>query len=45
VEDIDFKTNFVVRNSKKFQKLGLEGKLVEATFVISTCVTLVTTDK
>jgi hypothetical protein len=27
MEDIDFWVNFVVRNSNKLQKLGLEGKI------------------
>ncbi len=45
MEDIDFFFKIVVRNFLKIQKLGLEGKLVEVTFVVSTCVTLVITDK
>ncbi len=45
MEDIDFKANFVARNSKRIQKLCLEGKLVEVTFIISTCATLIITYK
>jgi hypothetical protein len=30
VEDIDFLVNFVAGNSKKLQKLGLEGKISSA---------------
>jgi hypothetical protein len=32
VEDIDFLVDFVVENSNKFQKLGLEGKIKMFTF-------------
>ncbi len=41
MEDIDFLVDFVVENSNKLQKLGLEGKLKMFTFALVAQVTLV----
>jgi hypothetical protein len=45
VEDIDFRMDFVARNSKKFKIWVGREKSIEATFTINTCATLVFIDK